>query len=400
MIRHLFTLMWNRKRANGLLILEIFMAFVVLFAVGSTGVYLVRNYQAPLGFTYDNVWQIDMNPGNQPRAEQFGALQRVLARLRATPGVVSISRSEGNTPFSFSDNSGNIKVGTGAEARQTGQADFYSAGSELRDVMGLHLVAGRWFDRRDETPTRRPPAVITEATQAELFPDGKSAVGQIIRFGFKGDEESVVIGVSGPYRAGGELSEPRPAVFRYVSPQDTAAALFTLLVRVQPGSGAALEKRLSNDIRLTSGGWTSETLTLPEQRLTKLKLLLTLPAVLGVVCVFLLVNVALGLFGVLWLNINQRRAELGVRRAMGATSAAISQQVLGEILVLTTFGLLLGLLVAAQFPLLGVFNIKASVYLTAMALAAGGLYLLAAGCALYPSQLAAGILPAVALREE
>ena len=89
-----------------------------------------------------------------------------------------------------------------------------------------------------------------------------------------------------------------------------------------------------------------------------------------------------------------------MRRALGATGAAISGQVLGEILVLTTFGLLLGLLVAAQFPLLGVFNVPAGVYLTAMALAAGGLYLLATVCALYPSRLAAGIQPAVALREE
>jgi putative ABC transport system permease protein len=40
------------------------------------------------------------------------------------------------------------------------------------------------------------------------------------------------------------------------------------------------------------------------------------------------------------------------------------------------------------------------VYLTAMGLATVGLYALAAGCALYPSRLAAGIQPAVALREE
>jgi putative ABC transport system permease protein len=40
------------------------------------------------------------------------------------------------------------------------------------------------------------------------------------------------------------------------------------------------------------------------------------------------------------------------------------------------------------------------VYLIGMALAAVGLYLLATVCALYPSQLAAGIQPAVALREE
>jgi len=49
---------------------------------------------------------------------------------------------------------------------------------------------------------------------------------------------------------------------------------------------------------------------------------------------------------------------------------------------------------------LGVFNVKAGVYLAGMALATVGLYALAAGCALYPSRLAAGIQPAVALREE
>ena len=400
MIRHLFTLMWNRKRATGLLILEIFLAFVVLFAVGSVGVYNWRNYRTPLGFAYEHVWEIDLNPGSQPRAEQFAALQRVLQRLRSTPGVVSVSRSSYNTPFAFSDNSGNIETGAGASKRRTDESDFYSAGPELRDVMGLRLVAGRWFDRRDEAPTKRPPAVITEKAQTILFPDGQSAVGQVIRFGLNGDEEHTVIGVSGPYRAGGELSELQPGVFAYVSPQDTAQALFNLLVRVQPGSGAVLEKRLSDDIRAVSAGWTSSITSLSELRLTQLKFRLTPPTILAIVCVFLLINVALGLFGVLWLNINQRRGELGVRRAMGATRGNIARQVVGEILVLTTFGLALGLLVAAQFPLLGALDVPAGVYFTAMALAGGLIYLLTAFCALYPSWLAAGIHPAVALREE
>ena len=397
MIRHLFTLMWNRRRANGLLVLEIFLAFVVLFAVGSLSVYLQRNYRAPLGFDYQNVWQIDMNPGNQPGPEQFGALQRVLQRLRVTPGVVSATRSADNTPFAFNDNSTGFRPDTGDGERKV-QSNFYYAGPEMREVLGLHLVAGRWFDRRDEANARHQPLVITELAQAKLFPGGESAVGKTIR---DSDNDAYrVIGVSGPYRAGGELSEPQAGVFAYVSPQDTARAMFVLLVRVQPGSGAALEKRLSDDIRATSGGWTSGIFTLPEQRLTQLKLLLTLPVVLAVVCLFLLINVALGLFGVLWLNINQQRGELGVRRAMGAPAGAISRQVVGEVLVLTTFGLLLGLLVAVQFPLLEAFDVPAGVYFTAMMLAAVGLYALAAGCALYPSRLAAGIQPAVALREE
>lgn len=396
MIRHLFTLMWNRKRANGLLILEIFLAFVVLFAVGSVGVFYWRNYRAPLGFAYENVWRLDLNPGTQPHAEQFATLQQVLARLRSTPGVEGAARTSSSTPFSFSNNTTWVEYDTGTAKQKLGDVDIHSVGPELREVVGLDLREGRWFDRRDEA-TAQTPIVITELLRDQLFGPGQPAVGKLVR---SGDEQWRVVGVSGPYRAGGELSEPKPGLFYYVNPQDTVRALFTLLVRVRPGAGAALEKKISDDIRAANPLWRSSSTRLPEQRVAQLKVRLTPPAILGVVCVFLLVNVALGLFGVLWLNISQRRSELGVRRALGATGAAISRQIVGEILVLTTFGLLLGLLVAAQFPLLGVFSVQAGVYGTAMALAAAGLYLLAAGCALYPSQLAAGIQPAVALREE
>lgn len=396
MIRHLFTLMWNRKRANGLLTLEILLAFVVLFAVGSMGVFYWSNYRAPLGFAYENVWQMGLSPGTQPRAEQFGTLQQVLTRLRSTPGVVTVSRSQDNTPFAFSNNTTGLEYGEGTAKRSSGEVNVYSAGPELRDVMGVQLRAGRWFDRRDEA-ANLTPIVIDERLREQLFEPEQAALGKVVQ---SGTERLRIVGVSGPYRADGELSEPKPGFFRYVGPQDTTRALFKLLVRVQPEAGAALEKRIGDDIRAINPLWHSSIDYLTEMRVAQLKIRLIPPAILGVVCLFLIVNVALGLFGVLWLNINQRRGELGVRRALGATAGAVSQQVLGEILVLTTFGLLLGLLIAAQFPLLGVLNIKASVYLTAMGLAAAALYLLAAGCALYPSRLAAGIQPAVALREE
>ena len=393
MIRHLITLMWNRKRASALLIAEMVLAFFVLFAVGSLGVYMWRNYQAPLGFAYDDVWELNLNAGTQPRAAQFGTLQQVLQRLRNTPGVASAVRTKSNTPFTFNNNTADFDTGKGTKKVY---GDIYDVGSELPQVVGLRLVAGRWFDSRDDVAAARSPVVVTELAQAALF-GGRAALGKTIRIG---DHEMRVIGVSGPYRAGGELSDPQAAVFRYVAPQDTAEAMFRLLVRVRPGAGAALEKQINEDIRLLGAGWTSGVTPLAENRHTQLKQLLTLPALLGVVCLFLIVNVMLGLFGVLWLNINQRRGELGLRRAMGATGGAISRQVVGEIFVLTTFGLLLGLALAVQFPLLGVFDVPAGVYATAMLLASGLIYALTVVCALYPSRLAAGIHPAVALREE
>ena len=95
-------------------------------------------------------------------------------------------------------------------------------------------------------------------------------------------------------------------------------------------------------------------------------------------------------------------AGLRVRRHLlpryTAEMATVLHAVNGTLVTFTA--LVLGLLVAAQFPLLGVLHVQASVYGTAMALATAGLYLLAMVCALYPSRLAAGIQPAVALREE
>jgi len=394
MIRHLFTLIWNRRRANFLLIAEVFMAFVVLFVVGSLLVYNQQNYRTPLGYAYQQVWRVDLDPGTQPEAGRLATVRQLMAQLRAMPGVVAVGRTSSNTPFSGSTNGSPVTADH--EKRVVEHVSGHSVEDPLGEVLQLPVVAGRWFDRRDDATTLRP-AVLTRDLAESLFPH-QAPLGQVIN---RNGEDFKIVGLVEQFRADGDLEEPRPAIFLRVSPQDTTFnEASTLLLRVRPGAGAELERQMSTALLANAKGWSVGITALPEQRAAQLKRTLTPLVALGLVCGFLILNVALGLFGVLWQTINQRRAELGVRRALGATAAAISGQVLGEILVITTFGLALGLLVAAQFPLLGVFNIKAGVYGTAMAMATVGLYALATVCALYPSRLAAGIQPAVALREE
>ena len=53
MIRHLFKLIWNRKRTNVLMMTEIFVSFLVLFAVVALGVYMLDNWRRPIGFSID-----------------------------------------------------------------------------------------------------------------------------------------------------------------------------------------------------------------------------------------------------------------------------------------------------------------------------------------------------------
>jgi putative ABC transport system permease protein len=122
---------------------------------------------------------------------------------------------------------------------------------------------------------------------------------------------------------------------------------------------------------------------------------------IGSVAGFLVFNVALGMFGVLWYSINRRRAEIALRRALGAGRRGISWQILGEALVLATIALMAGLFIAMQVPLLGLYSaIGAFDYTIAMVLSAVAIYILVFICALYPSRLAMRIVPAQALRDE
>jgi putative ABC transport system permease protein len=395
MIRHLFVLIWNRRRANFLLITEIFLAFVVLFVVGSLLVYNQRNYRTPLGFAYEQVWRVGLDPGLQPVAGRLATVRLVMQRLRALPEVVAVGRTSSNTPFSNNSNGSSVHSGPQGKGPQV-EASGHRMEDPLREVLQLPLVAGRWFDKRDDGANVEP-AVISQ-DMAETFFGQQSALGQVLE---RNGQHYRVVGVVETFRPDGDLAAPRPAILMRVSPQDsTLDDASVVLVRVRPGAGAALERRMSTDILATAKGWNVGITALPEQRAAQLKRALAPIVTLVLVCVFLVINVALGLFGVLWQTINQRRAEIGLRRAIGASAGRISGQIVGEILVVTTFGLALGLLVAAQFPLLGVLGVQAGTYCTAMLLAAGLVYALATACALYPSRLAAAIQPAAALREE
>lgn len=398
MIRHLFTLIWNRKRSNLLLIVEIVLSFFVLFVVSSLLVYNVYNYRQPMGFDYQNVWEINLNPGADTTAYNQ-KLQLTMQRLKATKGVVGVTKTSSNTPFSFSTTNGAYTY----KGKNMPYNDNFDADDEFRDVMKLNVVEGRWFDRRDAASTRTP-IIINTALKNAAFPNEK-AVGQIFTEE-KGKQEWQVVGVVDSYRASSDFTEDAPMSFRRraldydMTKKVSSYELPVLLLRVQPGSGAMLEQQLIKEINNVTKGWSVAVNSLEQNRVSKLKFVLTPLIVLGLVCGFLILNVALGLFGVLWYNINQRKAEIGLRRALGATGAGIGGQFLGEMLVITTLGVLLGLGLAMQFPLLGVFGVATGVYLQAMLLATVIIFTLTAICAWQPSRIAAGIQPAVSLREE
>jgi putative ABC transport system permease protein len=128
----------------------------------------------------------------------------------------------------------------------------------------------------------------------------------------------------------------------------------------------------------------------------------TAPLIAGVVvAVFLIVMVGLGLVGVVWQNVSQRTTEIGLRRALGAARGRIYQQVLGELLVITSAGLLPGLALVVQLPLLDLVGfLSARVYICSLLVSVAMIYILTILCGLYPSRMATRIQPVEALRWE
>ena len=71
MIKHLFKLIWNKKKQNFFLIIEMLISFLVIFAVFTLLVYFYQNYKKPIGFDYENVWAVKLFSSEKIKQSRF-----------------------------------------------------------------------------------------------------------------------------------------------------------------------------------------------------------------------------------------------------------------------------------------------------------------------------------------
>lgn len=393
MLKHLFKLIWNKKKQNFVLMLEILVSFLVIFAVFTMVVYYYKNYRKPINFEYENVWaiqfQTEERPGNSDSLILFHDVLR--NQLKAMPEIEAVSFTSNNIPFAMSSMQNNVEY----EGIRATSVNDYMAEEDYARVLGLSMTSGRWFSRADAGQKYRP-VVINETLKEKLF-GNKEAVGQLLDK--KSDNPLKVIGVVNDIKDKGDYQSVGSGLYRKA---DTSAHhwMRMLLVKVSPKANTAFEGRLYKSLSVYLKNATIEIEHLSEKRTSRNNMTLIPMIIMMIVAGFLVINVALGLFGVLWYNINRRRSEIGLRRAIGATGQSISRQLVSEALVLSTIALIVGCFFAIQFPLLHVFDMSTGVYLTAIGLSVLFIYVLVMICSLYPGKQAAAIYPAVALHED
>ncbi|GAB3927595.1 ABC transporter permease [Mucilaginibacter myungsuensis] len=394
MIKHIFKMIWNKKKQNSLLIVEILLSFMVIFGVFSYGLNAYSNYATPMGINYKQVWAISYNHTLDTKSADSVTMvyENLLNNIKAMPQVIDAGYHSNNIPFSTNHMSGGLKY----KDEVIYYINGYDVDQNFLKVTGATMASGRWYNKADAAQ-RGKIVVINQFLKEKMF--GKEdAIGKT--FGnAEGKDPVKIIGVVNSIKQEGDYQ--KLSYGRY-NLHDTAAYKWMgkILVKVAPGSGADFEGKLYKLMANTLRKSNIEIEHL-DNKLTAYNKFTVVPLIImSIVAGFLIINVALGIFGVLWYNINKRRGEIGLRRAVGATGNGVSQQLVYEALVLTTLSLVVGTFFAVQFPLLHVFDLPAIVYVKAMLSAIVFIYLLVLVCSLYPGKQAAAVYPAVALHEE
>lgn len=399
MIKHLLKLVWNRKRANALIVAEIFISFLVIFAVLAGAITVGTRWSKPLGYDWRNVWDVrmdfDVDAGEKASPEQYATVMRMLDETRRFPQVEAAGLS--NTPaYAFS-----TSMGTRNDLRADGKSvalRYDDVTDGFAQAMGMKVVRGRWFNAEDDAAQDQPIVLAADAAKA-IYGDA-DPVGKKID---DGDMKMLhVVGVVEEYRKDGETGGEMNMMFRRTAPNARYGRLGShIMVRVRPGTDPRFEEQLAARLQQVAPGLSFRVRHLDRMRSDMLRLRLA-PLVVGaIVGAFLIAMVALGLTGVLWQSVTRRTREIGLRRAMGATGPNVHRQILGEVALLTTIALIAGSIVILQLPILGAFALVSPSAFTAGFLGAlATIYALTVLCGLYPSWLASRLQPADALRYE
>ena len=389
MIRHIIKLIWNKKGNNGLMLLEIFLAFIVLSAVLSYVLYNTDRLGLPVGFETEDRWAVflertDPDVDSASIAEMKNSLK---LSLQGMDNVESVAFSNSVSPFGGSTwSTTNDDMGFEIRTR------YAMVNEDFEKTMGSNVIEGRWFEESDAYAAFEP-IIVNKYFADRYFPD-IPLLDSIITI----NGEKKVVGIVDDYRYGGIFEEEQETSLLYLPHTDNMASVVYLkMAKNTPASYEEEVSKMIESVTKTSGFVIQDLDVLRSRRERETWIpMIALLSISGFLCL----NVALGLFGVLWYTINKRKSEIGLRRAMGAHSNNIAQQFTFEILILTGIAILAGTFFAVQVPLLKLINIENMIFYRAILFSALIILIIVLICALYPSHQASRIHPATALHED
>jgi putative ABC transport system permease protein len=346
-------------------------------------------------FTMANQWV-----GNPP--DLAAKVQADLAALRALPEVVDAFVSQ-SFPLSNGGWDDGISL-EAADAHWLTSGALYFADEHGLSTLGLKLVAGRNFDpaeivQRNDMEGKPPAAIIvSQALATKLFPNG-DALGKSIYLSSYSSKAPIVGIVERLQQPWVSITNNR-VEYAMLQPYRFVEQYSHYIVRAKTGQlEAAMRSAQKQLLTLNRGRINDKIRTMAETRQRAYRDDRGLAIILAIVSVVLLIVTAFGIIGVTSFWVSQRRRQIGIRRAMGASRTAILRYFQTENLMIAAAGSVLGILLALSSNVLmaGKFEL-ARLNVGSTLVAAVIVLLLGQIAVLWPALRAASISPVVAIR--
>jgi putative ABC transport system permease protein len=376
---------------------------VVLLAAAVMFAATMRNLRdVNLGFTPARVLTMSLDPFVANGADAADVRERfwsgVLERVRRLPGVRAASLSV-LTPLSGRSTGRQVTV-PGFQASTEAEREILvnHVSDDFFRTQGILLAAGRVFTAADNRGAAK--VMVVNETAARVYFAGRNPLGEFI--GVDGAGSFQIVGIVGDHKHR-SVREP-PQRFAYIPlPQaiDPIGRITLSVASDQPQ--AALARMVGDEVRaVRRNALVSDVIGVEEQIDATLMSERLLAALAGSFAAVALALAAIGLYGVISYTVARRRAEIGIRLALGARRANIAASVCREVLLQVGAGLVIGLPLAiaagraARTMLFGVTPNDTAPYAAAAIVVA----LVASAAAWIPIRRAVSIDPLTTLRAE
>jgi putative ABC transport system permease protein len=331
---------------NLLIVGEIALALVLLTAGGLMLKSVVRLQATEIGFDPDALLTVRVAlPGPQysaQRATQF--LDQLVGRLAGHGNIDAVAYGS-CAPVSGGCNR-TMATFPGRPPAPAGRDPIVGvlwASPRYFDTLGIRLIRGRVFTDRDRVG--QPKVVVIGETTARAFWGTGDPIGQRIAVGQGGFQDGAeVVGVVADVRYGSVETSVIPDVYMPLLQSMRSSGFIFIRSRT---SAEPLVSAVRRDVQALDPDLPLTDIKTMEQRFNDATWRTrTSAGLLGVFAALALFLAALGLYGVMSQGVEQRRRELGVRMALGATGRDIMRLIIGRAFVLAVAGTVAGVVLA------------------------------------------------------
>jgi predicted permease len=338
--RHRFAL------RNLLVIAQVALSVLALVGAGLFVRSLWKAQRADPGFNPDGVVLASFDPFlngyDETRGREF--YRRLVERVETLPGMQSVSLAR-RLPLTLSGIAfANVTIEGYTPGRDEDmRINYETIGPKYFRTMGIRLARGRDFTERDNE--RAPGAVVINETMARRFWPGpdpvEAAMGKHLKIG---KDRLEIVGVAKEVKQR-RLNEP-PQPFLYVPLLQDYRSNMVLVARTNLDLGAALQAVERVVAALDQNMPIFDVKTLNEHIGVSLFLPRMAATLLSLFGILALLLAAIGIYGVMSYSVSRRTREIGIRISVGATRRDVLKLIMGQGLILSLIGIVIGMAAA------------------------------------------------------